>query len=467
MKKKLLLIEDDESFFEAIELMLADYPIEVIWADTGAKGIQIYQQNPHGFANVIVDYVLPDLRGTEVCQHLRRLNPDQGILFASGFLNVEYLTDQLETGAAGFLKKGSPTAGLRDQILRVISNYEKRTRVIGFDDYEPGKAEIELKQEGIIGRSQSMHAVLSQVKTARNSPYPTLIIGETGVGKELIAKALTPKGKKLVSVNCASFKDRENMLEAELFGYVKGAFTGADHDTVGLVTQAQNHVLFLDELHHLSMSAQAKLLRFLQEMKFRRVGDNGAPETSIKFKLIAAVQSDINDRLKNKEFQPDLIERVGALVIRVEPLRDRPEDIEPLVRFFQDEFNDGRVPTDKKQIRISTIDEMMKQPWPTNVRGLQNSVKQMLTNCKDDIVNPKDFKAYLDRNLLTKIDVVQDDSKSLKEATKLFMIEMIKGVLKKSRTQTEAALRLGIPFSSFVRTLAKLGINPEFFLKLT
>ena len=179
MKKKLLLIEDDESFFEAIELMLADYPIEVIWADTGAKGIQIYRQNPHGFANVIVDYVLPDLRGTEVCQHLRRLNPDQGILFASGFLNVEYLTDQLETGAAGFLKKGSPTAGLRDQILRVISNYEKRTRVIGFDDYEPGKAEIELKQEGIIGRSQSMHAVLSQVKTARNSPYPTLIIGET------------------------------------------------------------------------------------------------------------------------------------------------------------------------------------------------------------------------------------------------------------------------------------------------
>ncbi len=141
MKKKLLLIEDDESFFEAVELMLVDYPIEIIWAYTGARGIQIYQQNPHGFAYLIVDYVLPDLRGTEVCQHLRRLNPKQGILFEGGFLNVEYLTDRLETGDAGFLKKGSPTAGLREQMLRFISNYEKRTRVIGFDNYEPGKAE--------------------------------------------------------------------------------------------------------------------------------------------------------------------------------------------------------------------------------------------------------------------------------------------------------------------------------------
>jgi two-component system response regulator AtoC len=465
LKTKILLIEDDESFFEAVELMLSDHPIEIVWAATGANGIQAYQRSPHSFGVVIIDYLLPDLRGTEVCQHLRKTNADQAFLFASGHFETEYLTDQLETGACGFLKKGNPVGELRSQILKVLSDYETKRRVVGLDVYEPSKAELDLKKEGFIGRSEVMHSILSQIVAARNSPYPTLIIGETGTGKELVAKALTPPGKKLVAVNCASFIERENLLETELFGYVKGAFTGADKDTIGLVTQAHNGVLFLDELHQLSMAAQAKLLRFLQEMKFRRVGDNGAQEAPIKFKLIAAVQPDIKERLNDKRFQPDLIERVGALVIRVPALRDRTCDIEPLVRHFQDEFNRDLPASKKKQIRISTINEMMKHPWPTNVRGLQNAVKQMLTNCDEDIVNPKHFKAYLERDLLTVSTTAEVVSGSLEDATRVFESDMIKGVLLKCKTQTEAAIRLGVPLSSFVRKLAKLEINPESFLK--
>lgn len=447
--------------------MLSAHPVEITWADTGAKGIQLYRDNLYKYSTVIIDYVLPDHRGTEVCQTLRKLNPDQDFLFASGHEKLDYIMDVATTGSSGFLLKGRPTQELREKILQSLAIFENKNRVLGSNDYEPSKAELELKMAGFVGRSQSLYRMLGEIDSAKNSDYPTLIVGETGTGKELVARALTPKGKNLIAVNCASFIERENFLESELFGYVKGAFTGADRDTVGLVTQAQGQVLFLDELHQLPVAAQAKLLRFLQEMKFRKVGDSSGKETAANFKLVAAVQSDIKERLKDGRFLPDLIERVGALQIRVPSIKERPEDIEPLVRSFQDNFNSGRVPSEQKQIRISTVFEMEKQLWPTNVRGLQNAVKQMLTNCKSDIANPKDFAAVMNKNLIITASALSGDCDlTLDEATKNFEKQKIEQILSVSRTQAEAATRLGVPFSSFSRKLAKLGIRPERHLKL-
>lgn len=467
MKHKILLIEDDESFYQAVKLMMSSHPVDITWADSGAKGIQLFRDGLQKYSTVIIDYLLPDHRGTEICQTLRRLNPEQDFLFTSGHEKLEYIMDVATTGSSGFLFKGRPIQELRDKILQSLATFENKNRVLGLDDYEPTKAELDLKSAGFIGRSQALYKMLGEIETAKNSDYPTLIVGETGTGKELVARALTPKGKNLIAVNCASFIERENFLESDLFGYVKGAFTGADRETTGLVTQAQGQVLFLDELHQLPIAAQAKLLRFLQEMKFRKVGDSSAKETSANFKLIAAVQSDIKDRLKDGRFLPDLIERVGALQIRVPSLKERPEDIEPLARSIQDNFNSGRTPLERKQIRISTVCEMEKQSWPTNVRGLQNAVKQMLTNCKSDIVNPKDFAAVMDKNLMVENSAPNRCDLPLDEATKNFEKQKIEEVLNISRTQAEAATRLGVPFSSFSRKIAKLGINPERHLKLS
>lgn len=435
MKHKILLIEDDESFLENLKLMLSGLNVEFTWANTAAKGIQLYRQNLQKYSTVIIDYVLPDQKGTAVCETLRRLNPEQDFLFASGHDDPEFIMDVAATGSSGFLAKGRPAAELRDKIQRSLSNFETRIRVIGHDDYEQSKAELELKANGFIGRSQVMYSMLKEIETAKKSPYPTLIVGDTGSGKELVARALTPSGKNLVAVNCAAFIERENLLESELFGYVKGAFTGADKDTVGLVTQAHGQVLFLDELHQLSLAAQAKLLRFLQEMKFRKVGDNSAKETPVQFKLIATVQTDIKERLKDGRFLPDLIERVGALQIRVPALRERLDDLEPLVRFFQDEFNKNRPENEKKQIRISTVAEMKKQSWPTNIRGLQNAVKQMLTNCKGDIASPKDFSAFMDKNLLTSPVLGAASDMPLDEATENFEKQKIEMTLSSSKTR--------------------------------
>ena len=256
---------------------------------------------------------------------------------------------------------------MKNKILSSVQKYQTKNRILATTDYEQTAAELALKKYGFISKSALMHQMTKEIESAKNSTYPTLIVGETGTGKELIAQALVPASKKMISINCASFTHRENLLESELFGYVKGAFTGANADTVGLVTKAHQNVLFLDELHQLPISAQAKLLRFLQEMKFRKVGDNSDQETKVNFKLVTAVQTDIKERIKNKLFLIDLYERVGTLIVHAPALREKPEDIELLVRFFQDEFNNNKQQKYQKQFRISTVSEMQKQLWPTKV----------------------------------------------------------------------------------------------------
>lgn len=467
MKSKILLIEDDETFFDCTSMMMSDRnDIDVVWAETGARGIKLYQQDPHAYAVVILDYILPDYKGTEVCQHLRKINPDQEFLFASGHFELEYLTDQLETGASGFLKKGDSILEMKNKILSSVLKYQTKNRLIGKSEFEQTAAVLELKKYGFISKSTLMHQMIKEIESAKNSPYPTLIVGETGTGKELIAQALVPAGKKMISINCASFAHRENLLESELFGYVKGAFTGANADTVGLVTKAHQNVLFLDELHQLPISAQAKLLRFLQEMKFRKVGDNSDQETKVNFKLVAAVQTDIKERIKNKLFLIDLFERVGTLIVHAPALREKPEDIELLVRFFQDEFNNKKQQRYQKQFRISTVSEMQKQLWPTNVRGLQNAVKQMMTNCVTDIIDPIDFKNYLLKTQLGSDDnlTVDDSNVEHEQALKAFELKRIVDSLKKSKTRSEAAIKLGLPLSTLARKIQQFGIDPSFYL---
>lgn len=460
MKTRVLLIEDSEAFVNSVRLMLRNHPVEVVPAFTGTEGIQTYKKNPHSFASVIVDYILPDIKGSEVSKVVRKINPEQDILFASGYQESNYLMDLLETGGArSFIFKGRPSSEIRSKILESISSYQNQNRVLGYDQYTPSDVEKELRDIQMIGRSGAMAQILEQIKRYRESPFPVLIIGETGTGKELIARALVPKGKKMIVVPCPAFIQSENLLESELFGYVKGAFTGANQDRAGLLVQAHGEVLFLDELHELSLTAQAKLLRFLQEMRFRRVGDHSGREISIQFKLISATKPEIFERLKTGRFLEDLYHRVAQLEMNIPALRVRTEDIEPLVRHIQDEFNIGKPACAQKQIRISTIQEMVKFPWNGNVRQLQNAVRRMFTDARGDIVNPPDFENYL-KNMDGKTPSLPRDL-SLSEATKMLEVQRITSALAISKTLTETAAKLKITRWTLNRKLVRFGINHE------
>lgn len=466
MRSKILLIDDEESFFRSFALILRDHPIDITWAADGKDGIKAFKDHPHGFATVVIDYVLPDLKGSEVCQHLRKINPKQDFLFTSGHRTVDVLADIVETGTDGFLPKGREPEEIRDRVLRSITKYQEETRIIGLDTYCPNQVELELNAANIVGRSKIMSQVLRDIRKYSDSPYPTLIVGETGVGKELVAQALVPKGKNLIAVNCSEFQ--EGLIESMLFGHVKGAFTGADKDTVGLVAQAHNNVLFLDEFHQLSKTGQAKLLRFLQEMKYRRVGDGSGKEISVNFKLITAVQTDIKERVADGRFLEDLIRRVNDLVIQVPSLSERLEDIEPLVRKFQNDFNSNKALKDRKQFSISTVSEMMRHHWEGNVRTLKTSVHQMLTDCPTEFVEVKDFKNYL-RNKdvlgLGSAITASTGAEPLKEAKNEVEAKMMKDALTFGRTRSAAAKRVGMALSTFTRRLKELGINPEMYLQ--
>ena len=463
MKNRILLIEDDDAFANGIRLALRSHSLDVVWAPTGADGINEFRKNLHGFATAIIDYCLPDHKGSEVAKAIRKLNASQDILFASGFRDPDFLIDLLETGGArSFLPKGRSMTEIVPKILESVAIYENFNRVLGHDGYSQSKVELELKRAGFIGRSFLMYEILQKIERYRSSPYPVLIVGETGSGKELVANALVPQGKILISINCARFAGSENLLESELFGHVKGAFTGANNDKAGLLTRAHGQVLFLDEFHALSLSAQAKLLRFLETRKFRRVGDDSGREITIDLKIVAATKPDIRDHIKNKLFLEDLYHRVAQLEILVPPLRARTEDIEPLVRAFQDEFNEGLPPEARKQVRISTIQEMAKYPWTGNVRELLAAVRRMLTDCKGDIVNPKDLHAAIG-------DKGQESpgatpATSLSDTTSRIEIEQIKKALAASDTLVETAALLGISRWVLNRKLAQFSIYPKDFL---
>lgn len=461
-RAKILLVDDSEAYFDVVRLALeeANANVDLQWAATGQAGVQAYLKDRHGFAVVILDYELPDMTGAEVADHMRKANPDQTLIFATGHRNPDYLIDILETGsAADFIAKNSSAQQTAAKIMGAVRLFQESLGLVSSSNYQPTRAEMEIRAEGLLGRSPAMLEVARKIRKFRDQPYPTLLVGATGTGKEYVAHALAPEGKRLVEVHCGRFVQSEQMLESELFGHVKGAFTGATHDKPGLLMQAHGHVLFLDELHTLPLGAQQKLLRFLETMRFRKVGDTTGFETSVKLKIIAAVQPDIHARIERGEFLPDLLGRVGDLKIQVPSLAERPEDIEPIIRFFQDEHNAGASAAYQKQFRLSTIAAMARHPWPLNIRDLRGAVRSLMTLTSGDVINPKDFYAHIQSQ--TTGPARPAGRRPLSELTGEVESTKIVHALVESNSVTETAERLGLSRWALVRKMSRLKIQPE------
>jgi DNA-binding NtrC family response regulator len=261
-----------------------------------------------------------------------------------------------------------------------------------------------------------------------------------------VVKALLPDGLRMVEVACPEFNSSEGAFESDLFGHVKGAFTGADSDKPGLLLQAHKNVLFLDEVHTLSLTNQEKFLRFLQERKFRRKGDEKGLMIPVDFRLFTAAKPKIHAMVNDESFLVDLYHRLGRADIYIPPLRDRPEDIEPLVRHYQDHYNRKMMPANlQKQFRISTIREMEKFPWTANVRELETAVCNMMIKARGDIINPSDFDDYLKAVAAQSGSIAPAlSTRSMVEVTDDVVREQIISALKVSRTRIEAAAKLGI-----------------------
>lgn len=468
MKNIFLFVEDEPSLGLAMKQFFNKQGIECLIAVDGLSALKIYQKHKP-LPVVVLDYHLPDMTGAELAQQLKRLRPDQQILFCTGDQSFETMSALLQTGlASGFVPKGNKALGdFTKPIFEALERY-KREYSLAEEAQNPNEIQKFLFQYDVISGSKKIYQAFKKAETYRNLSGPVMIAGETGTGKELMAKAFAKKGQKFISINCGQYKPEGNFLESELFGVLKGSYTGADKDRPGIFETIGDGVLFLDEFPRLPLSAQESLLRVLEVGKFRRLGDGHGHEIQARFRLITGVQSDIRSRIETGEFLKDLYSRINVMRVDLIPLRERLEDVEILAEHFRRMFLAAEPSVKKKTFRAATLRLLEQYTWPLNVRELRNAVFRMVADAKSDVIEPTDFIDYLEQE--SQVASLGPEEATLPAlAHEAFMAlketEYFKKILSESSNQLEAAKKAGLPKSTFNNKLKRLGIEPKFLFQ--
>jgi DNA-binding NtrC family response regulator len=371
--KHLLLVDDEGPLREAVAERLTDAGFEVVQAANGEEAIT--RLSDFAFDILITDLRLPGADGRAVVQDALDRYPDIIPIIVTGYGTVKDAVDAIKQGAADFITKPFQF----DALLHVISSAVEQRRLKLENAYLRAQLEERYRLDGLVGKSRVMRDLFGLLETVAQSSSTVLITGETGTGKELAARAIhhnsTRRAQRFVPINCSAIP--ETLLEAELFGHVRGAFTGAVANRQGRFEQAHRGTIFLDEIGTMSPSLQAKLLRVLQSREFERVGD--AHPIRVDVRVIAATNADLATLVQQSEFREDLYYRLNVIPIHLPPLRERREDIPLLVQHFIDRCCQEQTP----QRPVATVSQdamrlLMSFQWPGNVRQLENAIERAL-----------------------------------------------------------------------------------------
>ena len=365
---KILLVEDDASIVGGLKKELQVEGYEVAVAERGDKGLAQAKEQP--FDVVITDLKMPGLSGLELVEQLHASKPKLPIILMTAFGTTETAIEATKLGAYDYLLKPFDMAELLDLVAKSVACNRLMSEPV-----EMGEARS--NQSAIIGNSRAMQAVYKEIGRVAATAVSVLIRGETGTGKELVARAIYQHSSRaaqpFIAVNCAAIP--ETLLESELFGHDRGAFTGAHARRIGRFEQANRGTILLDEIGDLSLSTQVKLLRVLQEKYIQRVGGN--ERIPVDVRILAATHRDLETALKENQFREDLFYRLSGVTIALPPLSQRPEDIPDLVKYFMQRLG-GEVGVDAPSIQPEAIAFLQTQAWPGNVRELENVVRQAL-----------------------------------------------------------------------------------------
>ena len=369
MKSRILVVDDEESIREFLEIMLKKEGYEVTTAEDGAKAKEILTKK--SFDMVISDMQMPNLTGIELLRHVRESYPDLCFMIITAFGTTETAVEAMKLGAYDYLTKPFKIDEVRLNIANALrsKNLETEVRVL--------KKELvkEYSFQNMVGNSDAMHSVFNLIQRVSQAPTNVLITGESGTGKEVIAKAIHYNGplkdKPFVTVNCGAIP--ENLMESEMFGHKKGSFTGAIADKAGLFEVADGGTLFLDEVGELPASIQVKLLRAIQERIIRRVG--ATDDNKVEVRIIAATNRNLEDMVAKNTFRQDLFYRLNVIGIKSPPLRDRSEDIPLLANHFLKKYND-KLNKQIQTISVEAMDILKKYNYPGNVRELENMIER-------------------------------------------------------------------------------------------
>jgi two-component system, NtrC family, response regulator AtoC len=375
--RHLLIVEDEAPLREAVAERLGDHGYIVDQAGSGEQALDRLAEFAYDI--VIADLRLPGIDGTKVLESAQRLYPEIIGIIVTGYGTVKDAVEAIKRGAADFITKPFQF----DALLHVLDTALEQRRLKAENAYLRSQLEERYSFEGIVGRSRSMRDLFQLLETVAGTASTILVTGETGTGKELVARAIhhnSPRrAARFVALNCSAIP--ETLQEAELFGHVRGAFTGAIGTRQGRLEQAHRGTLFLDEVGTMSPALQMKLLRVLQEREFERVGDTHTIKVDVR--VIAATNSDITGMVREGRFREDLYYRLNVIPVRLPPLRDRREDIPLLVRHFLEKLcrdipsrPPGAGPAPVVTVSQEAMRRLMSFCWPGNVRQLENALER-------------------------------------------------------------------------------------------
>ncbi|WP_025323191.1 sigma-54-dependent transcriptional regulator [Deferrisoma camini] len=436
MEPRILLVEDDPLYagmlFEA--LTQAGYKVE--HADTVASAVACLELE--SFAVAILDVRLPDGDGLDLLRTLLELQPGCSALVMTGHASVESAVDAMKIGAADYLPKPFPTEVILLKLKRLLRARRLEEELEGL--------RARASDTRFVGQSPRVRRLLSTVRSVAPKNANVLIQGESGTGKELIAEMLhrlSPRAEgPFVRVNCGAIP--ESLLESELFGHERGAFTGADRRRRGMLEQAHGGTLFLDEVGEIPPAMQVKLLRALQERRIRRIG--GESEIEVDFRLVAATNRDVEDLVRGGEMREDFYFRIAVIPLEVPPLRDRPGDIPLLAQHFVARLS--RIHgTEPVRLSPEALDLLAEYPWPGNVRELENVIERLQVLTPGDTITPRHLPPEVRRvrPATGTVYEVVSTRLTLREAVHRFERRFIEQVLaEEGGNRTAAAARLGI-----------------------
>jgi len=440
MKNKVLIIDDEHSFRDLYTQTLSDLNISIITASSGEEALSIIEKQDLNL--VISDIKMGDMDGITLLNRVKKVNPELPFLLVTAYANIKDAVSSLKLGAIDYLEKPIDLNELKESVCDILSLNTKKDSI----------PEISKKiLKGIIAESTIMKKLFYDAYRVANSDVTVLITGESGTGKEVIANFIhnnSPrKSKDLVTVNCAAISP--TLLNSELFGHIKGAFSGAVSDRTGKFRKADEGTFFLDEIGDMPLELQASLLRTLENRTVNPVGSD--KDFKIDLRLIAATNKNLEEEIKAGNFREDLYYRLNVITIEIPPLRNRREDILPIAKYFLN--IDG---TSHKKLSANVSRILQQYEWPGNIRELANAMKRARILSGTNLIMPE----HLPQNILSKPpSILNIDKVSTLEDKEILAIK--NALIETIGNRTKAAKILGISRRTIINKINKYGDELE------
>ncbi len=460
--QRVLVVEDIADNRDALRMLLKlALKLDVDTAEDGAKALALLAERPYSL--VITDLQMPRMDGMKLIQKIQDDGIPSTVIVTTGHGSVPDAVEAMRMGVYDFLLKTDDPQRLIRMAQRALKERRLQDEVAALREQLHGGHTF----LNVLSKSPKMHDVFELISQIADTTATVMIIGETGTGKEQVARAIHDASAEqrpgpFVPVNCAAFN--ENLLESELFGHEKGSFTGADKKRVGRFEQAHGGTLFLDEIGDVPISMQVKLLRILQERRFERVG--GGEPIEIDVRVIAATHRNMEDLIREGKFREDLYFRLNVVRIDLPPLRDRPEDVEVLVSHFTRKFARPGRPT--PTIEPEALEALKKAPWPGNIRQLENAIERACVTCKDEVIRvanlPRDIAGRSDAKHPFQVDLTRPLPDQLAELTAAFEERYLRKALRKTRGHVgKCAAITGLSRRSITDKIAQYKIEKNDF----